>query len=273
MRSTRWPALALLTSACALPGYDASGLELSWYLVETNLADGETGLRLRTCEGSLVSHVIVEVRDLDDETRERRFESTCEEGYRTPSDFFVSSSPVFIDLRPGRYSVALEAWDDTGPEASDGTATLVTRGELELRLEGSEATALPFEITPAPVDLELDVAGLDSCGEVSMRVMVPVPGLAFAEPEAGEDDEAVAYRDGLSDGAGWRLDGEARTCDGLEPGVHRFPALDRGEYLLRVRVDGGATCDLPLRLDLGDDGTNETAGTVSLALDLANLPC
>ncbi len=272
-RRAPWPLLVILAAACALPGYDASGLELSWYLVESNLADGESGLRLRTCDGSLVSNVTIEVRDLDDQERTGRFEYTCEEGYRTPTDFFVSSFAVFIDLRPGRYAVALEAWNDPDANGGTGTPSLVTRGELELRLEGSEATPLPFQISPGPVDLELDLSGLDSCDEVSTRLMIPTPGQAFAEPLPGEDDEPVAYRDGISDGAGWRLDGEPRQCAGLDAGLHRFRDLDRGAYLLRVRLDGGPTCDVPVRLDRPDDGADDQAGTVSLALDLANLPC
>lgn len=274
--SSTWRSAAsalLLLTACAVPGYDASGLELSWYLVESNLADGESGLRLRTCEGSLVSNVTIEVSDLDDPGRTGRFEYTCAEGYRTPTDFFVSSSPVFIDLRPGRYSIALEAWNDPEANGGEGTAALVTRGELELRLEGSEATLLPFQITPAPVDLQLDLSGLDACDEISTRLMVPVPGEAFADPLSGEDDEPVAYRDGLSDGAGWRLDGEPRQCAGLEPGLHTFRDLDRGAYLLRVRLDGGSTCDVPIRLDRPNDGADDMNPTVPLALDLANLPC
>jgi hypothetical protein len=256
-------ALPLLSAACVFPRFDVSGAEMSWFMAESNQADGEEESRIRSCDGSLVTTVEVRISDDQDDDRTKQFTWTCAEGYRTPAQFFTGASDVFVELRPGNYRMTVRSVDDPSARDEEGE-TLTVSEQAEIVSIGSEdATLIQWTLLPQPVDLQVELAGTDTCETVSMQLSYADAAAALPDLEDDAEDP-LPYRTMLESEGGLSLDASDLDCATLEDGADLFEGVDRGVYVLDVSVDGGNNCPV----DVVVDGRQP-----ALALDLGQLPC
>lgn len=254
---------ALAMSGCVLPRFELSGAELSWFLAESNEADGEAGRRLRSCEGALVTNVDFEITDEDDDDRSKVFGWACEEGFRTPAQFFTGASDIFVDLSPGNYRMQVTSADNPAQRGTPGEVIEVGQDVDSVAIGSDDATLIQWELHTIPLDLELVLSGTDSCAQLTAV-------LAYADPVAmlpdleEVPDGALPYREALASGGGLALGGPGTPCADIEDGLHVVPGVDRGTYTLELSVDEGEVCPIEVVVD-GREGP--------LVLDLADLPC
>jgi hypothetical protein len=232
-------------------------MELSWRFVETNLADGDEGRRVRTCDGAGIGELDFHIQDQDDEARQGRFSFACADGFQTAVEFQRETSGAFIELHPSAYGVQV-----------------VMRGQYEQAFDprdvqvSSSALALEsFDLAMAPVTWSLTFANVDACSTVSLVLAYALPAddLAdAAETEEGDEPPAnLLYRQALATNRGTSLAGGPSPCDVTLEGEHLVETLDPGRYRLVLDVDG-SSCNVPI--DVWSTNINTT-------LDLANLPC
>ncbi len=256
-------ALTVAASGCVLPKFEVSGAELSWFAGEVNDVDGEEGRRLRSCEGSLITTVEFRITDDDDEDRDKRFTWPCSAGFRTPAQFFTGASDVFVDLRPGSYRMTATSVDDPALRDGEGEPMTVSESANIVAIGAEDATLIQWELEPQPIDLVMAVEGVESCGEVAATLSYANVDGALPDLE-DEAEDPLVYRQMLVSDGGLSLGGLTTACGDLTGGPDRVTGIDRGRYLLEIRVDGGEACEIELMLD----GRQEP-----LALDLSDLPC
>lgn len=248
-------------TACVFPTYRVTGLELSWRFLETNEADGEEGMRARTCDGARASQIEVDVLDEDDDERQHVFVYECEAGYQTPEEFQIRASDAFVALNPGSYRVTMRAVDATG--------TLVLAAEDTVDVEDRVATPLRSDLGLGAVDWTLELSGTDACTDLELRLLYADPETSLAPPPeetdtgtgAGEGLE-VLYRQMLTSDTGLSLGGDQAACADVA-GKHVFAGIDTGSYLLEI-VRDGESCKIPVTVHKPEP---------SLTLDLSNPTC
>lgn len=253
-------ACVLIPSGCVFPVNLTSGVELTWFVAEVGPA-GDDDERSRTCEGALMRSFVVRITDLDEPSRHRRFQYACEDGLQSPEDFVAQVSDAFLDLRAGKYRLDMRALGDD--------AVAIYEETREVKIEDQRARIVRVEITPEPVDLELDMRSLDVCDDLGGMLFHADAAAALADFEPVDEtqpDAPVAYRSDLESDRGLRLDGDTRPCADLDGGVHTLGALDPGRYELHLHGLAPAVCEVPVVLPPG-------AGSVRITLDLANPPC
>jgi hypothetical protein len=270
MSRRRLAIAALLTgsTACVLPRFDASGAELSWFLSEARGPEDERAVR--TCTGARVTAVEVVVVDEADEDRRKKLRWTCEQGYRTPAEFFTTVSDAFVPLRPGSYRFHVATLDEPAARGEEGTMLVLSDDVHTVPIGSDDATQIQWDITPGTIAWEIEVRGTATCAQVELRLVHADAEAALAEPpepdEAPEAPEAddPTYRSDLATDGGLRLGGEPTACADLEDGLHIVREVDRGAYVLELNVDDGPACAIDVELD-GRQGV--------LTLDLGDPPC
>ncbi len=250
---------------CVFPSRDVTGMELAWTLSETNTLQGDEYRRIRSCEGAFVTQVQVDIHDLNHEERRRTFAYDCEQGFQTPEQAHVSSSDVFVSLRPGKYQVELTAMDDPEARQRAGEPQTRIRTPFEVTVSDKSVAVLSADLSAAVVSVTLDLAHVEACERLVAR-------LVYADPEHDlpgygwkQGDPAVLYREGLrSSGSedSLVLDGTEHDCRALVDGAHVFSNVDVGHYTLELSIDR-QSCTLDLWVE----------GELSAALDLADLAC
>ncbi len=234
-------------------------MELSWRFLEHNLADGEDGVRIRTCEGVQTEQVAVEISDIDTPARQGIFRFDCIEGYQTLTALQTEASDAFIRLDPGAYSIAMVAEDD----AEDASVREYLEAR-ELTVEERGITIVTWEVSRAPVSWTLELQGAETCDSLALALYYANPETDLAEYLPDEEQSLPLYRQDLQSDQGLGVSAQTIECSSAPVGIHRFEDLDRAEYLLEVVVDGNV-CSLRVDLRPGLD----TASVI----DLANLPC
>jgi hypothetical protein len=248
-------AATLTLSACVFPGQEPTGLELSWRFVEGNPADGDEGIRVRTCAGADVSAVRAELVDLDDESRAGEFEFDCELGFQTVEQFQTTASDAYIQLNPGDYSLQLVAI------GADGAPELLVEDEIDVA--GRQITVQPYAVQRATFDWTIELASTDTCAAVTLALHFDDPAEHLAMFEEDDDAESPLYRQALASDRGLELSGSQTPCTAELAGPHVVPQMDRGTYLLEILVDD-RSCAMRIELD---------PARTTTALDLAALPC
>ena len=249
----------LLVGGCVFPGQEPTGLEASWRFVEGNLADGEEGRAVRTCEGADVTEMIIDLVDVDDESRAGQFAFDCELGFQTIEQFQTAASEAFIRLQPGDYDMVITA------RGADGDTEILVEETVEVA--GRQITVEPYVVTRATFDWTIELQSTDTCAAVTLALSYDdaATSLAGFDPEAEDAEATPPYRQALASDRGLSLSGQQTPCTPELGGAHVVGAMDRGNYLLEVVADGTACA---IRLDLGP---NPSAATT--VVDLANLPC
>ncbi len=252
-----WGLTALLAAGCVFPGQEPTGLEVSWRFVEGNLADGDEGRAVRTCEGADVRQMVVGLVDTDDESRAGQFAFDCETGFQTVEQFQTAASDAFIRLQPGDYELSISAVGAAGD-----TETLV---EETVEVASRQITVEPYVVTRATFDWTIELQSTDTCAAVNLALSYDDPAVSLAsfDPEAEDAEATRAYRLALATDRGLSLSGEPTPCTPELGGAHVVADVDRGHYLLEVVADGTACA---IRLDLDPSVT-------TTVVDLANLPC
>lgn len=253
----------LAATGCVLPRFELSGAELSWFLAESNEADGEAGQRVRSCEGTLVTDVEFEITDEDEDDRSKVFGWSCEEGFRTPAQFFTGASDVFVDLRPGNYRMEVTSADNPAQRGTPGEVIYVGQDSDSVAIGSDDATLIQWELHTIPLDLELELSGTQACAQMTAVLVYADPVATLPDLDEAPDD-ALPYRQALVTDGGLALGGPETACADLEDGLHVVPGVDRGTYTLELSVDGGEACPIEVVVD-GRGGP--------LVLDLADLPC
>ncbi|MDC0718804.1 hypothetical protein [Nannocystis bainbridge] len=240
----------LLGPACVLPAGGATGLELTWSAREVNAVDGPEARRARTCLGTGLSRVAVQVVDAADPARDRVFAYACEAGNISPAARTVETPEIFLDLRAGTYDLTA-----SGRATDDAPlAIALAVGEVE----SHAITLVDLELQRPPQQLDLALTG--ACGDltVALRYADPAADLFLAEG----DEPPALYRQALASDRGLRLGGQSQPCTGLA-GAHRVQGLDPGRYRLDLEIDG-RTCSRALAIE---------DSPVQIALDLENPAC
>jgi hypothetical protein len=240
--------------ACVLPADDPTGLEMSWSFFEANEADGDEGVRARTCVGSGVDRVAVSIVDRDDSARHGIFRFDCDRGYQTQADLQIESSDAFVELRGGTYEVVLR--DDATSE------------DLESRtidISSSGVTIEVWELSPPTSTWTAELLGAGACQQLTLRLFYDDAEAMLAEPPTDEEGAPLEtiYREALVSDRMLPVGGTPVPCAAALDGTHVFVDVDRGAYRLEIDVDG-IVCALPVEIDQGGAQTT---------LDLANLPC
>lgn len=242
---------------CVYPVTEPTGVELSWRFVEGDQTDGPEAARVRSCVGARVEQLAFEIVDDDDPGREGVFRFACETGYQTAIALQTAASDAFVQLDPGPYTIAVQAVDDAS------NAQIFER--VETRVVEVEARGVTVEIWPlsrALVPWSLELGGTDACDEIVLSLVYADPETDLPEHDPAED--APLYRTGLRSDRELSVGGQATACSAALAGTHRFEAVDRGEYVLEVAVDG-RTCAVPVDLGGRDGGSS--------VIDLASPPC
>jgi hypothetical protein len=257
----------LAVSGCVFPRFELSGAELSWFVAESNEVDGEEGRRVRSCDGAIVTNVDFSITDEDDDTRSKTFGWTCEEGFRTPAQFFTGASDIFVDLSPGNYRMQVTSADNPAARGTPGEVIEVSQETDDVAIGSDGATLLQWELHPIPLDLELELAGTDSCVQLKavLAYADPVSTLPDLPDEDAASEDPVPYRLALASQGGLALGGLETACADLEDGVDVVPGVDRGTYSLELQVDDAEVCAIEVVVDGRQQGP--------LVLDLADLPC
>lgn len=264
-RSHLHGALSLLLAGCVLPRDGATGVELRWHLPEGNLADAPgSPPRLRSCDGALVTGVLIEVVDIDDPARRRSFSYLCEVGDSEPAELVTDPARIFIDLRPGDYSLALRWLDDPGERDAPGPASELGRRDQTLAVTADGITAIDLALTGPLLPWTLDLRNTAACTQLTLEIYYADPNADLHPLATGETGTGL-YRTGLTSHLGLPL-GRPIACATLLDGPQRFPELDRGEYRLRLDIDG-RTCERDFTVDLPRDDS------AALAVDLAKPGC
>jgi len=263
MRANLLVGAALAFAGCVLPKLEVSGAEMSWYALEHNSVDGDDARRIRSCRGSLITSVAFIIRDLDDDHRRKRFSWPCEEGFRTPAQFFTGASDVFIDLGAGSYGTTAISLDEPALRGSQGEPMAVAEDEQIVAIGSEDATLIQWELDPTPLDLQLDITGAAACQDLTATLVYRDPSATLPDLE-GEPEQPLVYREMLRSQGGLWLGGLATPCAQLTDGSDLVLGVDRGIYTLTLRVDDGESC----AIDLVVDGRQDP-----LVLDLADLPC
>jgi len=251
--------LGLWGSGCVYPATEPTGMELSWRFIETNAADGEDAIRIRTCEGVQTEQVAIEISDIDTPARQGVFRFDCIEGYQTLTALQTEASDAFIRLDPGAYAIAMVAEDDA--EDARIREHLDAR---EIAVEERGITIVTWEVSRAPVSWTLELSGGETCDSLALALYYANPETDLAEYVPDEEQSLPLYRQELRSDLGLGVSAQTIECSSAPTGIHRFDGLDRAEYLLEVVVDGDV-CSLRVDLRPGLD----TASVI----DLANLPC
>lgn len=257
----------LAASGCVFPRFELSGAELSWFVAESNEVDGEEGRRVRSCDGSLVTNVDFSITDDDDDARSKTFGWTCEEGFRTPAQFFTGASDIFVDLTPGNYRMQVTSADNPAARGTPGEVIEVGQEIDTVAIGSDDATLLQWELHPIPQDLELQLAGTDACAQLraTLAYADPVSALPDLPDEDGAPEGLVPYRLALASEGGLALGGLETPCADLEDGLDRVPGVDRGTYSLELQVDDAEACAIEVVVD--------GRQAAPLVLDLTDLPC
>ncbi len=247
-------------SGCTLPRDGATGLELRWQLPEGGLADdpGISLPRLRSCSGALVTDVVAELVDQGEPSRRRTFMYPCEVGEADPAELVTEAARIFIDLRPGVYTLALRWADEPGERDADGARRELGALERTVTIVADSLTALDLDLTRPLLPWTLDLRGSATCTQAALEIYYDDPN---ADLHDLPEQAAGRYRTGLVSDRGLAL-GAVVPCALLVDGPQRFPALDRGRYRLRLAVDArvcerGFTVDeaaAPLAVDLAKPG-------------------
>lgn len=246
-------------SGCVLPRDGASGIELRWRLPEGNRADGASA-RLRTCDGARVSRVTAALRDVADPGRAASFEYACDAGNPSPADRVREPAEIFVDLRPGEYTLELRWFDDPAERGEPGAAYELGSHEEVVQVGNDGAIDLDLELTTPLTPWTLELRGTAACTQLTLEIFYAEPATGLhAQPELPPPG---AYRSGLVSEHGLRLAAPV-ACAGLADGPQVFRDLDRGAYRLHLDVDGRA-CDREFVVD--------QAGA-ALAVDLAKPGC
>ena len=255
-------ALALPTlGGCVLPGNPTSGLEISWLVGEDNLVDGKDARQLRSCDGARMTHVEVSLVDLGDPDRSGTFLQFCEDSYQTPEQFASRVPDLFFQLEAGNYEVTLRG-QALAPDRP--AATLVSLLQ-EVEVGDRTATQSYWELRPATGSLELELQNPGACDELTLSLLYD-----DAETDlvgVADDGGDLLYRVELASTDGTaNLGGRTNACAALDDGaLPRFADLDRGDYRLRIDVDG-TVCERSIAIDGGET-------PVRVTLDLAGPPC
>jgi len=230
--------------ACVLPAGGATGVELTWTLLETNDVDGPDARRPRTCVGADLASVAVRVVDDADPARERVFNHACATGNPSPEARASEAPEIFLDLRAGKYTLTARAGDTTLDDQVEVTPHALTTLDLEL--------------SRRPQTLHFELLGACNRLVAALRYADPGADLFLDDPDAPPD----VYRLALASDRGLQLGGQSQACAGLA-GPHQVAAVDPGRYLLDLDIDG-RRCRLPLTVE--DSPLMRT-------LDLENLAC
>lgn len=251
--------VALAAGGCVYPATEPTGVELSWRFVEHGEVDGEEAIRLRSCAGAVTEQLAFEIADVDAPRRHGIFRFDCATGYQTAVQLQTAASDAFVRLDPGAYDVTVRAVDDA-------TNAVVSEVMAEREVEVAErgVTVEIWELQRAPVPWSLELRGGATCDDVTLTLAYASPEADLAGETPPEEGTLVRYREQLRSDRGLAVGGHATPCEPALDGVHRFEAMDRGEYLLELGVDGQVCA---LRVDLRG---REGASTV---IDLASLPC
>ena len=252
----RLSAALSLAPACVLPLDPLTGVEVAWTLREREASDGDAARRLRTCAGAGVEGVVLHVEDRGDPARARTFEFACPSGDQPPDELAVAAARIFLDLRPGDYTLRFTATGSFGAAESVHELTVEERGVDLLSPD------LAPELVPLALTLALAPA---TCAQLRLRLRLADPAAALhAHADADADAPPPGlYRAGLTSDRGLSLGGAAHPCADPELlGLHTFE-VDPGDYRLEIELDE-ARCEVPLRA---------APGWPPLALDLENPPC
>ena len=250
----RLSAALLLAPACVLPLDPLTGVEIAWTLREREASDGDAARRLRTCAGAGVDEVVLHVEDRGDPARARTLEFACPSGDQPPDELAVTAARIFLDLRPGDYTLRFTA---SGPL---GAAEDVHELTVEERGVGLLSPDLAPDLVPLALDLALAPA---ACAHLRLHLRLADPAAALHADADADTPPPALYRAGLTSDRGLSLGGAAHPCADPELlGRHTF-AVDPGDYRLEIEVDE-ARCEVPLRV---------LPGRPPLALDLENPPC
>ncbi len=219
----------LLMAGCVFPAQPATGIELGWRFVEAvpEPPDGASAV-IRNCVGTLVDEVEVTVRDLEDLTRETTRVYECKSGFRSDA-FFVGTTDVFFELRPGNYAFEAVFVDE-------GEVVKQFEQEVDVSARGIEPVLLDamFE----PLGWGLSVHNVNACQTAAF-------GLRRADADRDvATSEPPGYGEALKSQHGLQLDGVQRSCGELIDGSHAFTS-DRGHYILEISVDG-QVCEVPV---------------------------
>lgn len=263
----RWLLLGLATTAgCVYPTSEPTGVELSWRFVEqaTDEADetddeADDGPRVRSCTGALTEQLAFAIADVDEPRRHGVFRFDCLTGFQTAVELQRAASDAFVRLEPGAYTITAFAVDDAQ------NASIAERvAEREVDVAEREVTVEIWELVRTPVRWDLELRGVAACEALTLSLVYASPEADLPELAPTDDDATMLYRPGLQSDRGLGVGGEAVACEAGLAGVHRFEAIDRGDYLLELDVDGRACA---VRVDLRD------ADGATSVIDLASLPC
>ena len=229
-RSHLYGALSLLLAGCVLPRDGATGVELRWHLPEGNPADAPgSPPRLRSCDGALVTGVLVDLVDLDDPARRRSFSYLCEVGDSEPAELVTDPARIFIDLRPGDYDLALRWLDDPGERDASGPVRELGRLDRAVAVTSDGITALDLALPGPVLPWTLDLRGAASCSELTLEIYYAHPNADLHPLSTGEAGPNV-YRSGLRSDLGLLL-GRPVACATLVDGLQRQhrPAREVGQ--------------------------------------------
>lgn len=257
-----WSAVLLLAcvGGCVYPATEPTGVELSWRFVEHDAPEGETERRARSCAGAVAEQLAFEIADVDAPRRHGIFRFDCATGYQTGIELQTEASDAFVRLDPGTYAFGVLVVDDA---SNAQLAERVVEREVEVAERG--VTVEVWQLERAPVAFTLELRGTEACESLALSLVYAAPEVDLPDqPPPAQDDPPLLYRAGLQSDRALPVGGEAVACEAALAGVHRFEAVDRGEYRLALDVDGRA-CEVPIDLR-GPDGATSV-------IDLASLPC
>lgn len=252
-------------TACVLPDQGATGLELLWVVPEGNRADAPTldpTTRLRSCEGARLGLVEAELTDLDAPERRRTFGYSCAAGNPPMATRIAEAPEIFIDLRDGRYRLDLRWF-----AAARDLEVASQLGASTQTVEVETGNILPVDLTLATPLLPwaLDLRGTAACDQLTLEILYADTADLLAPEsavDADPDAEPARYRNDLRSEQGLRV-GDRVACSSLADGLQSFTDLDRGEYLLRLDIDG-RRCELGFLVDRAGE---------PLVVDLAKPGC
>ncbi|TPV93853.1 MAG: hypothetical protein B7733_18235 [Myxococcales bacterium FL481] len=247
--------------ACVLPDPAVSGIEFSWQFDEVNTADTESPEAIRRCAGAFATDVHLEIEDVDDSDRAAAYDFSCDEGFRTEQERYLTLSNIFLDLRPGTYAIHATAMDDPSRRGATGIPLVLDDVHTEVSVIADALELLHFQFRPDAFNLVIDLRGEQTCHSFQAR-------LEYADVETtlvavDDETETSSYRVNLASDRALLLNDQVHDCAELG-GLHSFPVLDRGDYRLVITLDGNRSCQATLRHD-GRTGV--------FPLDLAALGC
>lgn len=246
--------LVLVAESCVLPASNATGIEFSWRFVEANTVDDEGEPRTRTCAGSHVDVITIDVQDINDPMRFGQFSIACDAGLSLEGEERAALSDAYLELKDGIYQIDVSVIPTEAFMGEYATQRMIN-------VSGNQLTEYDLTFTRRPIQWTLHVIDA-ACDQAALTLVYDDPLLDLLEPPADAESTDILYRQNLTTQAGLSLAGQPIACDAWA-GTHRVDNIDPGIYRLLVDIDG-QLCEQAVTIDRNNPSTE---------LDVSALDC